>query len=290
MTTAEGTDYPFADVTLARRLELTEGAANRALVEARAQVQPEIGSCWIEASGALAMYDGPQSPLTQTFGLGMLSAPTPAQFDLLERFFQDRGAPVNHETSPLADQALLPMLSARGYRPIEYSSVLYRPVALPAPPSDSSVRVVRVDAADASRWARTAAEGWGSENAQLGEFVLSIGRVQAAATGFHGFLAEDGGRSIAAGGLFIHERMALLAGASTIPSARRRGAQLALLAARLQFAVEAGCDLAMIVALPGSGSQRNAERHGFRIAYTRVKWSRSGSRSGSDPASVRYLS
>jgi len=25
-------------------------------------------------------------------------------------------------------------------------------------------------------------------------------------------------------------------------------------------------------ALPGSGSQRNAERHGFRIAYTRTKW------------------
>jgi hypothetical protein len=25
-------------------------------------------------------------------------------------------------------------------------------------------------------------------------------------------------------------------------------------------------------ALPGSGSQRNAERNGFRIAYTRTKW------------------
>jgi hypothetical protein len=29
-------------------------------------------------------------------------------------------------------------------------------------------------------------------------------------------------------------------------------------------------------AAPGSGSQRNAERHGFRIAYTRVKWKRPG--------------
>ena len=25
-------------------------------------------------------------------------------------------------------------------------------------------------------------------------------------------------------------------------------------------------------ALPGSASQRNAERNGFRIAYTRIKW------------------
>lgn len=264
--------YPFADIDLARRLELTEGTANRALVEARARVQPDLGACWIEEGGALAMFDGPQSPLTQTFGLGMRSAPTPEQMDVLERFFRDRGAPVNHETSPLAGQALVSALSNRGYRPIEYSSVLYRPAGLPGVRSDPRIRVLHVDAADATRWARTAAEGWGSENAELGEFVLGMGRVQAAANGFHGFLAEDGGDSIAAGGLFIHHGIALLAGASTIPRARRRGAQLALLAARLQYAVEAGCDLAMIVALPGSGSQRNAERHGFRIAYTRVKW------------------
>jgi hypothetical protein len=66
--------------------------------------------------------------------------------------------------------------------------------------------------------------------------------------------------------------VALMAGASTIPSARGRGAQLALLERRLQDAFANGCDIAMMGALPGSISQRNAERHGFRIAYTRVKW------------------
>jgi hypothetical protein len=28
----------------------------------------------------------------------------------------------------------------------------------------------------------------------------------------------------------------------------------------------------MMCAQPGSASQRNAERQGFRIAYTRIKW------------------
>ena len=70
----------------------------------------------------------------------------------------------------------------------------------------------------------------------------------------------------------MHDRVALLAGASTVPEGRRQGAQLALLDARLQTAVDAGCDLAMMVAAPGSASQRNAERQGFRIAYTRTKW------------------
>jgi GNAT superfamily N-acetyltransferase len=276
--------YPFADVALARRLEFTEGAANRAFVEARAEVQPGIGACWMESDGALAMFDGPQSPLTQTFGLGLQSAPSPEQFDTIERFFRDRGAAMNHETSPLADAALVPALVGRGYRPLEYSTVLYRPAALPTPATNPAIGVIHTGAADAGRWADIAALGWGTENPQLGDFVRNMGRMQAAAAGFHGFVAEEEGRGIAAGGLFIRDGMALLAGASTIPSARRRGAQLALLAARLQYAVERGCDLAMIVALPGSGSQRNAERHGFRIAYTRVKWTRGGE--AADPSST----
>jgi hypothetical protein len=71
----------------------------------------------------------------------------------------------------------------------------------------------------------------------------------------------------------------VLAGASTVPEARRRGAQLALLHARLRYALDHGCDLAVMGAQPGSGSQRNAERQGFRVAYTRIKWrlSRAGS-------------
>lgn len=35
---------------------------------------------------------------------------------------------------------------------------------------------------------------------------------------------------------------------------------------------EHGCDLAMMVAEAGSDSQRNAERKGFQIAYTRIQW------------------
>jgi hypothetical protein len=45
-----------------------------------------------------------------------------------------------------------------------------------------------------------------------------------------------------------------------------------LLEARLRYAAQNRCDLAMMAAMPGSASQRNAERNGFRIAYTRTKW------------------
>ncbi len=88
------------------------------------------------------------------------------------------------------------------------------------------------------------------------------------------FMAELDGKPIGTGALTIAGDVALLAGASTIPAARRQGAQLALLEERLRYAAAQGCTVAMMVAQPGSGSQRNAERHGFRIAYTRTKWSR----------------
>ena len=87
-------------------------------------------------------------------------------------------------------------------------------------------------------------------------------------------MAEREGEPIATGALNLVNGVALLAGASTIPAARRQGAQRALLKARLDFAAARGADLAMVVAQPGSGSQRNAERAGFRPVYTRVKWQR----------------
>jgi hypothetical protein len=91
------------------------------------------------------------------------------------------------------------------------------------------------------------------------------------------FLAERDGQPVAAGGVALIDGVALLAGASTVPQARRQGAQLALLQARLQYAAAHGCDVAMMGAAPGSDSQRNAERQGFHIAYTRVKWQRTAS-------------
>ena len=76
----------------------------------------------------------------------------------------------------------------------------------------------------------------------------------------------------AAGALSIYKGVALFAGAATVPELRRRGLQAALLEERMRYACEHRCDLAMMVAEAGSSSQRNAERQGFRVAYTRIKW------------------
>lgn len=268
--------YPRADVDLARRLERTEGRANAAFVEARARLQPEVRAAWIEVAGAYAMFDGIDSPLTQTFGLGLADVPvTDETLRTLEDFFRSRGAATHHETSPLAGIELIGRLDDRGYRPVEFTSVLYRPtdVDLPeAPFDDSQLRVRRIDGTEAQAWAEVGAEGWSSEAAELADFVRKLGEMMATSDSTYCFLAEIDERPIAAGTLVLGDDVALLAGASTVPDARRRGAQRALLEARLRFSTERGKPLAMMGAAPGSASQRNAERQGFRIAYTRTKW------------------
>lgn len=270
MTTAAA-GGPFSDVTLSRRLELTEGHGNAAFVSAMARREPAGGATWTEIGGALAMFAGVGSPLTQTFGLGMMANASDADLDAIESFFETRGSPVFHEVSPMAGVELLAMLAKRGYRPIELSSVLFQPLhgrvdALDVNPR-IAVREVGKDEADL--YASVSARGW-SESKDVQAFIEGFARIsveQATCV-----VAETDGVAIAAAALFVWEGVALLAGASTVPEGRRQGAQLALLDARLRLAAARGCDLAMMCAAPGGESQRNAERNGFRIAYTRTKW------------------
>lgn len=270
-------NYPFADLELAQRLERAEGQGNVDFIEARKKAFPDVGAEWIEVAGTRAMFDGPNSPLTQTFGLGMLEPIAAEQLDEIEQFFQTRGAEVFHEVCPLADQSTFTLLNERNYKPIEFSSVLYRPISVDlrleaARNEQVQARLIREDEIDL--WAQTASEGW-SEFTEVADFMRDLGEVTARSKSLS-FIAELDGNPIATGVLIISDDVALLAGASTIPSARRQGAQLALLEGRLRYAAAQGCTIGMMVAQPGSGSQRNAERHGFRIAYTRYKWQLQG--------------
>lgn len=270
------TAVPYvSDLALSRRLERTEGAANAAFVEARAEHAPAVRATWVDVDGTYAMFDGVDSPLTQSFGLGLFAPPTDAALETLEAFFRSRGADVHHEVSPMADRALVSMLPARDYAPVELTTVLYQPlgaVQLPGATRRSDAPSARaITKPEMAAWVDASAQGW-SELPEVSDFMREFGVVSANSRGMTCYVAELGGAIVATGAMSVHGGVALLAGASTIPAWRGRGAQSALLATRLSHAVALGCDLAMICAAPGSTSQVNAERQGFRVAYTRTKW------------------
>ena len=104
---------------LAETLERAEGRSCASFVESRAALHPSSGACWIEVAGAYAMFDTPTSPVTQTFGLGMFQTPTDADMARIETFFAERGAPVFHEVSPLAGEAMPGYLALSTRQPFE---------------------------------------------------------------------------------------------------------------------------------------------------------------------------
>ena len=262
----------FSDLALSRRLERAEGFACARHAAARRRLYPASRAEWKECGGAYAVFDGVDSPCTQTFGLGIFEELNQPTLDRIERFFLDRGAPVVHEVSPFAGVAALEMLCARGYKPVEVSSVLYRPVGKPEGVGQGNVSVRTIAVEEAELWSRISTRGWAHGQPELAGILLELGIVIASRKGSVCFLAEVDGVPGAAGVLSMHEDVALFGGSSTVPELRRRGLQAALLEARMGCAFDNGCDLAMMVAQPGSDSQRNAERKGFQIAYTRTKW------------------
>jgi GNAT superfamily N-acetyltransferase len=262
----------FSDLNLSRRLERAEGRSCREFAATRRRLSPDSDAAWIECAGAYAVFDGVDSPVTQSFGLGLFEPLSPASLDTIEDFFRSRGAAVVHEVSPLAGVAALDLLCTRGYRPIELSSVLRRPVEAPAGKDDGRITVRVAGVEDLALWAQVSARGWANGQPELRDFIESFGKVTFLCEGSVNFIAELDGEPGAAGKLCLHEGIALFGGAATIPELRRHGLQAALLEARLRYAFEQGCDLAMMVTEAGSQSQRNAERKDFRIAYTRTKW------------------
>jgi GNAT superfamily N-acetyltransferase len=94
--------------------------------------------------------------------------------------------------------------------------------------------------------------------------------------GVRAYLARVDGAPAAAAALRLCDGLALLANASSLPAFRRRGCQTALIGRRLADARAAGCELVCALAAFASPSQRNLERAGLRLAYTKAVWRRYG--------------
>jgi GNAT superfamily N-acetyltransferase len=262
----------FIDRRFAHRLELTDAYSGVALARAQANLFPDSGAAAEPFAGGWAIFAGADSPMTQAFALGLSGPVEEDEITRMEDFFHSRGAATNVELCPYADLSIVDIFRKRGYSLIEFSNVFARQLA----PEDaqlslnSAVHVRQPEAHEARLWAETVARGFMPEG-EVSQMLVDLMH-----TSLHSgigayFLAEVDGQIAGGGVLTMHDGVASLGGASTLPAFRNRGAQTALLRARLAFAAEQGCEVVMVTTLPGSTSQRNVERQGFRVVYTRSK-------------------
>jgi hypothetical protein len=111
---------------------------------------------------------------------------------------------------------------------------------------------------------------------ELGDIMWNEFERSAGAANFHHFMAFDGARPVAVGALAVFEQMGHLTAAATGERDRMRGAQSALIAARIDKARALGCTVLTVETLSMlKHSMRNLWRAGFQIAYEKeiYEWS-----------------
>ncbi|MHB0981004.1 MAG: hypothetical protein ACYC5Q_13220 [Thermoleophilia bacterium] len=275
----------FCDAALARRLDEALTKEGAAYVDAWQHARPDSGAAKEWVAGGCVLFTGVDSPVTQAVGLGREGPVSAGDVDRVESFFRDRGAVSRINLSPFAHPSLALELGDRGYRVEEFENALVRTLAsddrfgAPAP----WVAVREVGDEDDVLWAPLIARAFssGAPEGRVSGMALTLAQVALAIDDATAFLGEIGGVPAGGGSLSLHDGIATMFGDATLSEWRGHSVQISLLRARLSRAVEAGCDLAAAGASPGSSSQRNMERLGFRVAYTQVmmtagRWNRSG--------------
>lgn len=253
---------------LARRLEAAEAIDAAECAEAACKVDAVSSPAVEGIAGGILTFCGAVSPLTHALGLAIHGPMAEADLDTIEAFFRSRGAPVVVDICPHADPSLRELVSGRGYRISEMNNVLVRRLeATESWPEDPRIRVEH--AADPAVYARTTATGFfGREHITAEEY--KIGEILFHMKCSTPLLALVDGTPTGACGMSARNGVASFFGDATLSAHRRAGVQSALIAARLRLAADAGCEFATAGTQPGSTSQRNYQRLGFEVAYTRV--------------------
>ena len=257
----------YAGLNLARRIEAAEARNGVGCAEAHQRLNPGLGAAVLEVGGGFAIYVGVESPLTHAVGLGMHGPLRTEDMDWIEEFYRARGAAVSVELCPLADVSVIDLLGDRGYQLTEFNNVLVRPLAETAPGSSGAVR--RACANEERLWAHTVGCGF-LEKDELNAEEVEVGRAIWHMPDAHCFLAFSNDRTAAGAAMSMHAGLATLFADATLLGYRGAGWQSALIRERLCAAIAAGCDLATATTMPGGVSQRNYERNGFHVAYTKA--------------------
>jgi len=250
--------YFSSDVALGRRLEHAEAAG----VRKYASFTP--GAEYLDTMGGCAVFAGVGGFATQAIGLGMDGPVTEAELDAVEEFYRARGSVVPLNLSPLAHATLWELVMKRPYTIREIENLM---VAQASACEVGNSVARRTQPGEERTWSSVVAQGFsGLEDPppMFDEMLAPTASISEC------YACYDGERMVAGGAMNIEDGVALLYGDATLISHRGRGFQTAIIQARLNRAIEAGCEYAMATVNAGSGSHRNYERLGFRLMYTRV--------------------
>lgn len=237
-----------------------------------------IAATEIAGGVVLAVRDDPSQYWSKVFCLGLDAPITDAVIGEVISFYRGNGnkSAVLQITPAALPQDWAEICARHGVTGGSFWHKLVR-VAEPMT-AESSLRIATVPEPDALSWAQLLMRGFGMPE-DLAPMVSNVLGEQGI-TAF-GAYAEDG-ELVGSGTLSVvdvagGERVGHFAAGVTLPEFQGRGAQSALIAARMRLAVDAGCGVLVAETgdeLPGehNTSLHNLLRLGFRVLYKRQNW------------------
>jgi GNAT superfamily N-acetyltransferase len=263
-----------ADHALAARIEHSVARDLERYASVCARLDESLHVATVHAAGGLAVFVAPGSPVNAWFGAGLDGPVDPADLSAVEEFYSAHGAGAAISLCPMADPSLIEQLALRGWALTDFENVLVRrlrpldfgQVEVPGP----GVRVRLAETpAERAEWALLSARAFDAAGPSLESVRLA--EASAAREDVTLLIASVEDEDAAVGALWIDGDLGWMLGDATSEKMRGKGAQTALLAERMRLAARMGCELALAEARPGSSSQRNMERLGCSVAYTRAE-------------------
>ncbi len=261
----------IVDATLVHRVEGSAARLTAMEVESLATVAPHTGATWRAIDGGVAAAMGAGRYVNRAVGAVFGDLRPHTLLDELETFYGDAGLPSSLEVCPWASSELIVALRERGYQVDWFRNVYAHGLRALPPRARLPIEEVGDDLEPA--WAAilgSGAEPGSAARAVSDEFCTAMHRVP----GAQNLVALLDGAPVGTGSLTPVRTVAWLGGAATLPEARGRGAQHALLVDRLHRARHMGCTLAAVTAVPDGVSARNLLRVGFQLLYTQTVMTR----------------
>lgn len=270
---------------LAQLVESTEGEAYAEMFHAAASAL----SVRAERIGSAIVLIAPEIPIilfNRVIGLGVQGPASEAMLDQIRSLYCSAGVTrYAVQLNPVARPAILPTwLSARGFQRRDSWAKVYRP-ALPPIEISTDLHIRVIGREDADVFAQVACSAFGMPPVLAPMLTATIGQ-----PGWRHYLAFDGdpesgagnALAVATAALRVQDGVGWLGIGSTLPTHRRRGAQGALMARRIQDGATLGCRWLVTETGEDTEEQPNSSYHnmmrsGFALAFLRANYLCEGS-------------
>ena len=198
-----------------------------------------------------------------------------ALLDEVLAFYRERQTPARIDLRRRSRIGLLDRdLTRRGMVVVQQQANVYMRVPDRIEPAFGRVRVKEIGSEEGAAFADLYDRAYGMTGGgrRLTGFRRSSILARFGRPGWRFYTASLDDEPVAGAIMFVDRDVATLAGGATLPAARGRGCQTALLQRRLVDAHDSGCAHLVSRCVAGSASHRNLARIGMGDAFTKAIW------------------